>query len=107
MFRTGYNRWWVIGAGFCLATVLALFWRTYADAGVVTGHVHDERGIFQPGATFSVKVSADKLVKVKTDEKGNYHVFLQPGIYTVEFPDKRTAEILSRPEPIRQDIRLK
>lgn len=98
---------WSIRAAIPLVAALTLLKPEPAMAGVVTGHVHDEKGTFQPGATFSVKVSADKFVKVKTDEKGNFRVFLQPGIYTVEFPDKRTAEILSRPEPITQDIRLK
>jgi hypothetical protein len=98
---------WSVRAAIMLAAILAIFRPDLAGAGMVTGHVHDERGLFQPGATFSVKVSADKLVKVKTDGKGDYRVFLQPGIYTVEFPDKRTTEILSRPEPIKQDIHLK
>ena len=107
MLRTGWNRLWVRGVGICLATALALFLPAHADAGLVSGRVSDEKGKFQPGTTFSVKVSADRAVKVKTDEKGNYRVFLPPGIYTVEFPDGRRAEILSRAEPIRQDIDLK
>jgi hypothetical protein len=107
MLRTGWHKLRFTGAGIALTATLAFFGPIPADAGLVSGRVSDEKGKFQAGGTFSVKVSADKLVKVKTDEQGNYRVFLPPGIYTIEFPDNRTAEILSRPEPIRQDIHLK
>lgn len=107
MVRSEWNRIRGIAMTITLASVLTLSAPISARAGLVSGRVSDEKGQFQPGGTFSVKVSADKLVKVKTDVQGNYRVFLPPGIYTIEFPDNRTAEILSRPEPIRQDIHLK
>ncbi len=93
--------------GICLMMVLAFCFPTRSEAGLVYGHVSDEKGKLRPGDTFSVQVSAEKVVKVKTDEQGNYRVFLPPGIYTVEFPDGRKAEILSHPEPLKQDIHLK
>lgn len=107
MFRTGWKRWWVIGSGLCPTVTLALSLPISADAGLISGRVSDERGTFRAGGTFSVKLSAGKTVQVKTDAEGNYRVFLPPGIYTVEFSDGRSAEILSHPEPIKQDIRLK
>lgn len=107
MLEIGSKMSWGVRAAIVLTAALALCRPDPVGAGLVTGRVHDEKGVFQPGATFSVKVSADKIVKVQTDQGGNYRVFLPPGIYTIEFPDKRTAEILSRPEPIKQDIHLK
>lgn len=107
MLKIGSRVSWGARTAILLTAIPAFFRPDPVGAGLVTGRVHDEKGAFQPGATFSVKVSADKIVKVKTDEEGNYRIFLPPGIYTVEFPDKRTGEILSRPEPIKQDIHLK
>lgn len=106
MLKMRSTMFWGVRAAIVLTAVLALFRPDPVWAGLVTGRVHDEKGVFQPGGTFSVK-AADKSVKVTTDKSGNYRVFLPPGIYTIEFPDKRTAEILSRPEPITQDIHLK
>lgn len=107
MFRTVWNRWWVIGIGLCLATVPALCLPGPADAGLVSGRVSDATGKFQLGSTFNVRTADGKIVPVNTDNTGTYRVFLPPGIYTVEFPDGRKAEILSHPEPIKQDIHLK
>jgi hypothetical protein len=107
MLKTGQHKLRFTGAGIALTATLAFSGPIPADAGLVSGRVSDERGKFQSGGAFSVKVSAGKIVQVKTDEHGNYSVFLPPGIYTIEFPGNRTAEILSRPEPIRQDIHLK
>lgn len=106
MLKTRSTMSWSVRAAIVLTAILAIFRPDPAEAGLVSGRVSDERKQFQPGGTFSVK-AADKSVKVTTDKSGNYRVFLPPGIYTIEFPDKRTAEILSRPEPITQDIHLK
>ncbi len=109
MFRTRWNTLWVTGTSVALTAVLALFWPIPADAGLVSGRVNDGKGKFPPSGMLRVKDSKGKVVKdsLKTDEFRGYSIFLPPGLYTVEFPDGRTAVIQSHPEPIRQDIYLK
>lgn len=106
MLKSGRYTWRRGGMITGLATALWLFVSVSADAGLVSGRVSDAAGKFRPGSTFHVKGADGKVVQVTTDKVGNYRVFLPPGIYTVEFPDGRKAEILSHQEPIKQDINL-
>ncbi len=94
----------------CLAIVFALCLSVPAWADMVYGRVYADSK-FQPGDTFIVRISADKTVRVTTDQYKSYSVFLQPGTYQVEFTDKDgalwTGVIQSYSQPARQDISLK
>src|SRR5439155_12042834 len=83
------------------------------NADLVSGRVYDPGGSVLPNTTFVVDTGKGEAVKFKTDESGNFSVYLDPGRYTVHplregKPDLSLEGIVEGyPQSAHQDIRLK
>ncbi len=100
-------------AGRLFAIAFTLWLPMSANADFVSGRVYDPGGSVLPNATFVVETGKGEAVNFKTDESGNFSVYLEPGRYTVHpvrdgKPDPSLEGIVeSYPQSAHQDIRLK
>ncbi len=100
-------------AGRLVAIAFTLCLPISASADIVSGRVYDPGGSVLPNTTFVVEAGKGEAVKFKTDESGNFSVYLEPGRYTVHplrdgKPDPSLEGIVeSYPQSAHQDIRLK
>jgi hypothetical protein len=103
------TRW----AGRLVAIAFILCLPISANADIVSGRVYDPGGTVLPNTTFVVETGKGEAGKFKTDESGNFSVYLDPGRYTVHplregKPDRSLEGILeSYPQSAHEDIRLK
>jgi len=92
----------------CLASYI-LFLSQTANAATVYGHIYCSQDMNCPQKTFTLLIfEGNQLInRVRTDNKRNYRVFLNPGSYEVKMNIKGKSwgtTIRSSSNPIRQDI---
>src|SRR5947208_6732709 len=66
-------------AGRLVAIAFTLCLPISASADIVSGRVYDPGGSVLPNTTFVVEAGKGEAVKFKTDESGNFSVYLEPG----------------------------
>ena len=92
----------------CLAYSIS-FISTTANAATVYGHIYCSKDMNCTQNTFILLIYEDNRLinRVRTDNKRNYRVFLDPGSYEVKMDIKGKSwgtTIRSSSNPIRQDI---
>ena len=93
----------------CFALAAVLILPAVASADIVSGRVLgvDEKPI--ANGSFVAKDAKGGTTTFKTNQDGNYSVFLEPGKYTVSYGADATVTgtLESFPQPRQSDIKLK
>src|SRR5690349_10074634 len=92
----------------CLATGVLILVPLAASADIVSGRIlgADEKPIVN--GTFTAKDAKGQSTTFKSDPKGNFSVYLDPGKFTVSFSadSSLSGTIESFPQPRQQDVHL-
>ena len=92
----------------CLALTFAILLPLAASADIVSGRIldADEKPIVN--GTFTAKDAKGQPTTFKSDPKGNFSVYLDPGKHTVtsSADPSLSGTIESFPQPRQQDVRL-
>ena len=93
----------------CLALAFAILLPLAASADIVSGQIlgADEKPIVN--GTFTAKDAKGQPTTFKSDPKGNFSVYLDPGKHTVtsSADPSLSGTIESFPQPRQQDVHLK
>jgi len=93
----------------CLALTFAILLPLAASADIVSGRIldADEKPIVN--GTFTAKDAKGQPTTFKSDPKGNFSVYLDPGKHTVtsSADPSLSGTIESFPQPRQQDVHLK
>src|SRR5947208_9248103 len=98
----------IIFRNLCLAMGFAILLPLAARADIVSGRIlgADEKPVVN--GTFTAKDAKGQATTFKSDPKGNFSVYLDPGKFTVSSSadPSLTGPIESFPQPRQQDVRL-
>ena len=93
----------------CLFVAFAILLPLAARADIVSGRIlgADEKPIVN--GTFTAKDAKGQSITFKSDPKGNFSVYLDPGKFTVSpsADPSLSGTIESFPQPRQQDVHLK
>ena len=91
-----------------LSAALALWLPTAAFADIVSGRIYgaDKKPVVN--STFAARTAKGETTTLKTDNAGNFSVYLDPGKFTVSSSADPTLTgiIESFPQPRQQDVYL-
>jgi len=107
----GYKRVFAGSMLVCLAFAVVFSSVVPSEAGTVYGHVSLDGGSFPPqGVLTFLDARGNRFTTIRTDQNGNYNVFLPPGVYNVTFTRGGatwSTRIRSYPNAVKQDIRMR
>ena len=92
-----------------LAMAYVLCLAVSANADFVSGRVYDPNNQPVPNMTFTAESGKGQTASFKTDNSGNFSVYLDPGTYTVHSNGDKTLKgvIHGYPQAAQEDIHMK